>query len=48
MFSLDKDTIDTLFVLTIFAYGIFIGYCAGRAKGYDEGADMVKEVYKLK
>ena len=46
--SLEKETIDALVVLVIFAYGIFMGYCAGRAKGYSEGADMVKEVYGRK
>lgn len=43
--QLDSNTINVLMVLTIFAYGIFLGYCAGRAKGYEEGADMVKEIY---
>ena len=48
MFSLEKETIDVLMVMAIFAYGIFMGYCAGRARGYSEGADMVKEVYGRK
>ena len=46
--SLDKETIDVLMVLAILGYGIFLGYCAGRAKGYSEGADMVKEIYGRK
>ena len=46
--SLDKETIDVLMVLSILGDGIFLGYCAGRAKGYSEGADMVKEIYGRK
>jgi len=44
--SLEKETIDVLMVVAIFAYGIFLGYCAGRAKGYDEGSKMVLEIYR--
>jgi hypothetical protein len=46
--SFDKETIDVLMILAILGYGIFLGYCAGRAKGYEEGADMVKEIYTRK
>jgi hypothetical protein len=44
--SLDKEIIDVLMVLAIMAYGIFLGYCAGRAKGYNEGSKMVLEIYR--
>lgn len=46
--SLEKETIDVLMVVAIFGYGIFMGYCAGRARGYSEGADMVQKVYGRK
>ena len=46
--SLEKETIDVLMIVAILGYGVFLGYCAGRAKGYEEGADMVKEVYGRK
>lgn len=44
--TLDKETIDVLMVLAVFGYGIFMGYCAGRARGYSEGADMVSKIYR--
>ena len=46
--SLDKETIDVLMILAILGYGIFMGYCAGSARGYEKGADMVKEIYGRK
>ena len=46
--SLEKETIDALMVVAVMAYGVFLGYCAGRARGYSEGADMVKEIYGRK
>jgi hypothetical protein len=46
--SLEKETIDALMIVAVMAYGVFLGYCAGRAKGYSEGADMVKEIYGRK
>ena len=46
--SLEKETIDALMIVAVMCYGIFLGYCAGRARGYSEGADMVKEIYGRK
>ena len=37
---------NTALILVMFAYGAFLGYCLGRAKGYDEGDKMVREVYR--
>ena len=46
--SLDPNTINAIVLVCAVAYGVFLGYCAGRAKGYSEGADMVKEIYSRK
>ena len=46
--SLEKETIDALMIVAVMAYGVFLGYCAGRARGYSEGADMVQKVYGRK
>ena len=37
---------NTIIVLVALAYGLFLGYCAGRAVGYSQGADMVREIYR--
>jgi hypothetical protein len=37
---------NTLVVLASLAYGIFLGYCLGRAHGYSKGADMAAEIYR--
>jgi hypothetical protein len=37
---------NTILILIALAYGAFLGYCAGRAKGYDEGSKMVLEIYR--
>jgi hypothetical protein len=37
---------NTMIILAVLAYGIFLGYCFGRAKGYDEGSKMVLEIYR--
>ena len=36
----------TIIALLALAYGVFIGYCAGRAQGYSKGADMAREIYR--
>jgi hypothetical protein len=36
----------TVIALIALAYGAFLGYCAGRAKGHDEGSKMVLEIYR--
>ena len=46
--QLDQSTIQSLVLVGVLLYGAFLGYCAGRAKGYSEGADMVKEIYGRK
>ena len=32
--------------LLALAYGVFIGYCAGRAVGYSKGADFAAKIYR--
>jgi len=44
--QLDSSTIQTLFLVGVLLYGAFLGYCMGRAKGYDEGSKMVLEIYR--
>jgi len=46
--QLDSSTINAIVLVCAVAYGVFLGYCAGRAKGYSEGADMVQKVYGRK
>jgi len=46
--ELDQSTINSIVIVLVLAYGAFLGYCAGRAKGYDEGAKMVQEIYGRK
>jgi hypothetical protein len=33
-------------LLAVLAYGVFIGYCLGRAVGYFKGADFAASVYR--
>jgi hypothetical protein len=44
--SLDSSTIQSLILVGVLLYGAFLGYCFGRAKGYDEGSKMVLEIYR--
>ena len=37
---------NTIVFLAVFAYGLFLGYCAGRAVGYSKGADMAARIYR--
>ena len=37
---------NTIIVLVALAYGLFLGYCAGRAHGYSKGADMARAIYR--
>jgi hypothetical protein len=37
---------NTILVVAVMLYGAFLGYCFGRAKGYDEGSKMVLEIYR--
>jgi hypothetical protein len=46
--QLDSSTIQSMILVGVLLYGAFLGYCAGRAKGYDEGSKMVMEVYGRK
>jgi len=36
----------TIVALLALAYGTFIGYCAGRARGYSKGADFAAKIYR--
>jgi hypothetical protein len=36
----------TIVALLALAYGVFIGYCAGRAQGYTKGAEMAVKIYR--
>jgi ABC-type dipeptide/oligopeptide/nickel transport system permease subunit len=36
----------TIVALVALAYGMFIGYCLGRARGYYKGAEMAQEIYR--
>jgi hypothetical protein len=44
--QLDSSTIQGLVIVAVLLYGAFLGYCVGRAKGYDEGSKMVLEIYR--
>jgi hypothetical protein len=46
--SLDSSTIQSMILVGVLLYGAFLGYCLGRAKGYDEGSKMVMKVYGRK
>jgi len=46
--ELEQSTINSMIVVAVLLYGAFLGYCFGRAKGYDEGSKMVMEVYGRK
>ena len=32
--------------LVALAYGLFLGYCIGRAQGYYAGANMAESIYR--
>jgi ABC-type dipeptide/oligopeptide/nickel transport system permease subunit len=36
----------TIVALVALAYGAFLGYCLGRARGYYKGAEMAQEIYR--
>jgi hypothetical protein len=44
--ELEQSTINSIVIVLAVAYGAFMGYCLGRAKGYDEGSKMVLEIYR--
>jgi hypothetical protein len=44
--ELDQSTINSIIIVAVLLYGAFLGYCVGRAKGYDEGSKMVLEIYR--
>jgi hypothetical protein len=46
--SLDSSTIQSMILVGVLLYGAFLGYCLGRAKGYDEGSKMAMKVYGRK
>jgi hypothetical protein len=37
---------NTIITLVALAYGLFLGYCAGRAHGYSQGAEMARAIYR--
>jgi hypothetical protein len=37
---------NTIVVLMALAYGVFLGYCLGRAQGYYKGAQMAESIYR--
>ena len=39
-------TADQIIVVAVLAYGIFIGYCLGRAHGYTRGANDFRDFYR--
>ena len=36
----------TIIALVALAYGLFLGYCIGRAQGYYAGANMAESIYR--
>ena len=36
----------TIMILAALAYGLFLGYCLGRAQGYYKGAQMAETIYR--
>ena len=36
----------TIIALVALAYGLFLGYCLGRARGYYAGANMAESIYR--
>jgi len=36
----------TIIAVVALVYGLFMGYCAGRAHGYSKGAEMVRAIYR--
>jgi hypothetical protein len=44
--ELEQSTINAIVIVLAVAYGAFMGYCLGRAKGHDEGSKMVLEIYR--
>jgi hypothetical protein len=37
---------NTGLIVIALAYGLFMGYCLGRAQGYSQGAKMVQAIYR--
>ena len=44
--ELEQSTINSMIIVAVLLYGAFLGYCFGRARGYDEGSKMVLEIYR--
>jgi hypothetical protein len=40
------ETNQIMVLLAVLGYGVFIGYCIGRARGYYKGAEMAQEIYR--
>ena len=40
------ETNQIIVLAVVLGYGMFIGYCLGRAVGYYKGADMAVEIYR--
>jgi hypothetical protein len=37
---------NTIIIFAVLAYGVFLGYCLGRAVGYSKGSDMAAKIYR--
>jgi hypothetical protein len=37
---------NTVLIVIALAYGLFLGYCLGRAQGYSQGANMARAIYR--
>jgi hypothetical protein len=40
------ETNQIIMLVVVLGYGMFLGYCLGRAVGYNRGADMVRAMYR--
>ena len=36
---------NTVLILIALTYGLFLGYCLGRAHGYSQGAKMARAIF---
>jgi hypothetical protein len=37
---------NAIVIISVLAYGVFLGYCLGRAHGYYKGAAMAESIYR--
>jgi len=40
------ETNQIIVLVAVLGYGMFIGYCLGRARGYYKGAEMAESIYR--